>query len=70
MSSRKLSSAEEEVPRSGLNFAPTPSRLPLIVIAAAIKEGVNKLEDDATYEFRGRICGIIRGAKLPVDNLS
>ena len=51
MFSRKLSSAEEEILHLGLNFAPTPSRLPLIDIVAAIEEGANKLEDDAPHDF-------------------
>ena len=69
ISSRKLSNAEQEVLHLGLNLAPAPSRLPLINTVAAI-EVVSKLENDAAYDLQGRISGIIRRAKLPMDNLS
>ena len=36
---------------------------------AAIEEGISKLEDDAANHIQERIRGIIRRARLPVDNL-
>ena len=70
LSSRKLTSAEEEVLRLGLNFAPAPTKLPLLDTVAAVEEGATRLQDEDANDLQGRICNIIRRAKLPADNLS
>ena len=70
LSDRSLSKDEEEVLRLGLNFAPAPTKLPLIEMVAALEEGANKLRGEDANDLRGRLCGILRRAKLPRDNLT
>ena len=70
LSDKTLSKAEEEVLGLGLNFAPAPTKLPLVDIAAGLEEGARQLGSDEASDLRGRLCGILRRAKLPRDNLS
>ena len=70
LSDRSLSKDEEEVLRLGLNFASAPTKLPLIEMVAALEEGANKLRGEDANDLRGRLCGILRRAKLPRDNLT
>ena len=53
-----------------LNFAPAPTKFPLIDVVAAVEEGARKLKGVEAEDLRGRVCGILRRAKLPQDNLT
>ena len=66
---RSLSKPQEDVLRLGLNFAPAPTKLPLVGTIAAVEEGARQLGEDAE-DLRGRVCGILRHAKPPKDNLT
>ena len=65
-----LSPSQEEVLKLGLNFAPAPTKFPLVDTMAAVEEGARKLTDSDAEDLRGRVCGILRRAKLPKDNLT
>ena len=67
---RSLTPAQDEVLRLGLNFAPAPTKLPLVDTVAAVEEGARKLRQEDADDLRGRVCGILRRAKLPKDNLT
>ena len=67
---RVLTSAQEEVLALGLNFTPAPSKVPLRDFASAIESGARKLDEASADDLRGRVCGILRNAKLPKSNLA
>ena len=54
----------------GLNFAPAPSKLPLTDTMAAVESGARKLTPEDADDLRGRVCGILRRAKVPRSNLT
>ena len=56
--------------RLGLNFTPAPTKLPLVDTIAAVEEGARQLNEEDAEDLRGRVCGILRRAKPPKDNLS
>ena len=37
---------------------------------AAVEGGARRLKEEEANDLRGRVCGLIRRAKLPKDNLS
>ena len=53
-----------------LNFAPAPTKFLLIDVVAAVEEGARKVKGMEAEDLRGRVCGILRRAKLPQDNLT
>ena len=61
---------QEDVLRLGLNFTPAPTKLPLVDTIAAVEEGARQLNEEDAEDLRGRVCGILRRAKPPKDNLS
>ena len=65
---RPLTEPQREVLRLGLNFAPVPTKLPLVDTISAV-EGAQQLKEDAE-DLRGRVCGVLRHAKPPKDNLT
>ena len=67
---KQLSSVQTEVLALGLNFTPAPSTLPLNDFASAIESGACKLDRDLANDLRGRVCGLLRKAKLPKSNLT
>ena len=67
---KQLSSVQTEVLALGLNFTPAPSTLPLNDFASAIESGACKLDRDLANDLRGRLCGLLRKAKLPKSNLT
>ena len=70
MSDRKLTEVEKEVLMLGLNFVPTPTKIPLIDIVASLEGGIRGLKNTITGDLRNRLCGVLRRAQLPKDNLS
>ena len=65
-----LTDEQESVLELGLNFVPAPTRLPLIETISGIEEAAKRISNDEANDLRGRVCGAIRKAKLPKDNLS
>ena len=63
LSTHQLSEEQKEVLSLGLNFVPTPRRIPLKEIAASLEEGAKKLDEITASEMRNRLCGILRRAK-------
>ena len=70
LTNRPLSKPQEDVLRLGLNFTPAPTKLPLVDMIAAVEEGARQLNEEDAEDLRGRVCGILRRAKPPKDNLS
>lgn len=70
LTDRSLTPAQKEVLELGLNFAPAPTKLPLVDTVAAVEEGARRLKDEDADDLRGRVCGILRRAKPPRDNLT
>ncbi len=54
----------------GLNFAPAPTKLPLMDTVTAVEAVTKFLNEDKANDLRGRVCGILRKSKLSQDNLS
>ena len=53
----------------GLNYAPVPTKFPLQDTIASVEEVAKQLPKDDADDLRGRVCGILRSARLPKDNL-
>ena len=56
--------------RLGLNFTQASTKLPLMDTIAAVEEGARQLNEEDVGDLQGRVCGILRLAKPPKDNLS
>ena len=65
-----LTPAQEDVLRLGLNFAPAPSKFPLTDTVVTVESGARKLTPEDAVDLRGRVCGILRRAKVPRSNLT
>ena len=65
-----LTKQQQEVLELGLNFAPTPNKIPIKDIAAAVEEATPKLSADDASDLRLRVCGVLRKANPPEDNLT
>ena len=70
LTDRALTPAQEEVLKLGLNFALAPSKLPLTDTMAAVESGARRLSPEDADDLRGRVCGILRRAKVPRSNLT
>ena len=70
LTDRTLTPAQEDVLKLGLNFAPAPSKLPFTDTMAAVESGARKLTPEDADDLRGRVCGILRRAKVPRSNLT
>ena len=70
LSTHQLSEEQKEVLSLGLNFVPTPRRIPVKEIAASLEEGAKKLDKIPASEMRNRLRGILRRAKTPVNNMT
>ena len=69
LSSRTLTDAEEQVLRRGLNFAPTPRRIPYIDIVAAVEGVTRHLNTEEANELRGSVCSLLKRARPPSSNM-
>ena len=70
LTDRTLTPAQEDVLKLGLNFAPAPSKLPVTDTMATVDSGARKLTPEDADDLRGRVCGILRRAKVPRSNLT
>ena len=66
---RTLTEPEKEVLRLGLNFVPSPSKIPVRDFAAAVETATSTLGDEIADDLRMRICGILKKARMPSPNL-
>ena len=66
----ELTQDQESVLRLGLNFAPVPKKLPIIDTVSAVEEGARGLAEVDANDLRGRVCGVLRKARLPRHNLT
>ncbi len=55
----------------GLNFAPTPKRVPVIDILAGVEVATRraKLQVEVSEELRARICSVIKNTKVSQNNM-
>ena len=67
---RTLTTQQEEVLTMGLNYVPTPSKIPVRDIAAAVETAASELSSDGASDLRLRVCGILCKAKPSTDNLT
>ena len=70
LTGRSLTAPQKDVLSKGLNFAPAPTRLPVVDTIAAVEAGARQLKVEDAEDLRGRVCGILRRAKSPKDNLT
>ncbi|XP_072048289.1 uncharacterized protein [Amphiura filiformis] len=69
-SSRDLSQDERSLLEKGLNFAVSPTELPVHDYIAACESACKQLGDGDADELRGKVTHIINTAKLPESNLT
>ena len=65
-----LTPLQEGVLKLKLRFTPVATKFPLVDIVAAVGEGPWKLKGVEAEDLCGRVCGILRLAKVPQDNLT
>ena len=65
-----LTAPQRNVLSKGLNFAPAPTRVPVVDTIAAVEAGAKQLKEEDAEDLHGWVCGILRYAKLPKDNLT
>ena len=70
LSGEKLTNSQEEVLKLGLNFVSAPKKLPILDMVATVEEGARKLKTEEANDLRGRVCGVLRNAKQPKDNIT
>ena len=70
LTDRPLTEPQREVLRLGLNFVPFPTKLPLVDTISVVEEGAQQLKEEDAEDLRGRVCGVLRHAKPPKDNLT
>ena len=69
LSKTPLHRSETEVLKKGLNFAPTPSRIPVSQIIASVERGLSKVPEDVATMTRKRIACVLSRSKPPPSNL-
>ena len=69
LSSNPLTEFETEVLKKGLNFAPSPSNIPVSKIIASVERGLSKIPKDQATLTRKRIVSVLSRAKVPPSNL-
>ena len=71
LSDHTLSANETTALEKGLNFSPTPTKLPVIDIISSV-ESVLRLQNNqkAAEQARAAICNMIRKARVPTSNIS
>ena len=70
LSDRQISDDEWSILSKGLNFAITPSTLPVEEVVAGAEIVVKYLTETAAEELRGEVVCTIKWAKLPKFNIS
>ena len=69
LTNKTLTKDQESVLELGLNFAPAPTKLPILDTIAGVELGAYRLGMDEASDLRGKVCGMLKKAKLPADNL-
>ena len=70
LSDRQISDDEQSILSNGLNFAITPTTLPVEEIIAGIEVVAKYITETAVEELRGEVVRTIKRAKLPKSNIS
>ena len=52
LTGRTLSKPQEDILRLGLNFAPAPTKLPLVDTIAVVEKGVRQLNEEDAEDLR------------------
>ena len=47
-----------------------PDRVPVVDTIAAVEAGARQLKKEDAEDLQGRVCGILRHAKSPKDNMT
>ena len=70
LSNNKLNKAQNDVLKQGLNFAPTPSTIPVDDFIIATEKACWKVPEEERDTVRAKIVGAIKTAKMPKSNLT
>ena len=71
LTNRQLQPAQQKVLRLGLNFSPTPNKIPVKDTFAGVEEAARRLPEEEANDLRIRVsCGILRKAKPPRRNIT
>ena len=70
LSDKVLTSAQEEVLKVGLNFAPVPTKVPLQDTIVEVEEAARQLPKDDAIDLLTQMCGFFRSSKLPKDSIT
>ncbi|XP_072030398.1 uncharacterized protein [Amphiura filiformis] len=66
----KLSTAQTSILAKGLNFAPTPSHIPVDDFIEATERACTRLPKPEAAQLRAEVVGSLKSSKLPKSNLS
>ena len=61
---------ERGIISKGLNFAPTPMRIPVPEIIIAVEEGLSKIHSNDAKLSRNSIIGVLNKAIVPRPNIT
>ena len=70
MSSKELTYHQRSVLSKGLNFALAPRKIPIPRIIAAVENGLRCVDESLLDNFRQKVIGLLKSAKLPPQNLT
>ena len=67
---RDLTPNQQEVLRTGLNLAPVSTKFKNQDTIASVEEAARRLPKDDADDLRGRVCIILRSARLAKDSMT
>ena len=70
LSKYKLNKAQNDVLEKGLNFAPTPTTIPVDEMIIATEKACWKIPEEERNTLRAKIVGALKSAKMPKSNLN
>ena len=70
LSQRVITNSEEDVLKLGLNFAVTPTKLPVNEIVASTELACQSLNHNAASRLRCDVTQVLKNAKLPKPNIT
>ena len=70
LSKYKLNKAQNDVLEKGLNFAPTPTAVPVDEMIIATEKACWKIPEEERNTLRVKIVGALKSAKMPKSNLN
>ena len=70
MTGRSLTTPQRDVLSKGLNLAPAPTRILVVDTITAVEAGARQLQEEDAEDLRGHVCGILRHAKPPKDDMT